>query len=267
MFSDRPAQSPMSHAHAAGLYPVLLEWRGVRIHSYQAMIYFGLTSCFLLLDFMSRAVGLDPFRCFAAAILLASVGLIGARLSFVATHWKYYRQRPASIWRREEGGAAIVGGLVISIVVSPLILIPLNLPLGLFWDAAILGMLVWSMFGRLGCLLHGCCGGKPSGGFFSLNLPDHRGVWRRRIPTQLLELLLCGCILAAGAALWAYRPFPGALFLICLSIYGLGRASLLPLRENYRRTSGSALYQGVAAACGLAALGALAMLWHTNLTG
>jgi prolipoprotein diacylglyceryltransferase len=242
----------------------LLQWRGVRVHSYQAMIYFGLSSCLILLDVMSRAVGLDPFRCFAAAIVLAAIGLIGARLWFVAAHWEYYRRRPASIWKREEGGAAIVGGLVISIVASPLVLIPLNLPLGLFWDAAIFGMLVWSMFGRLGCLLHGCCSGKPTGGFFSLSLPNHLGEWQRRIPTQLLELLLCGCILAAGATLWRYRPFPGALFLMCLSMYGLGRAALLRLREDYRRTNGSALYQSVAAACGLAALGALAMLWHTS---
>jgi prolipoprotein diacylglyceryltransferase len=266
MLSGRSADSRVSCAHA-GLHPILLEWRGIRVHSYQAMIYFGLVSCLFLLDYMSRAAGLDTLRCFVAAIVLAVVGLIGARLWFVATHWKYYSRRPASIWRREEGGAAVVGGLVISIIASPVVLVPLNLPLGLFWDSAILGMLVWSMFGRLGCLLHGCCGGKPSAGFFSLHLPNDRGEWQRRIPTQLLEFLLCGCILAAAAALWAHRPFSGALFLICLSMYGLGRAALLPLRENYRRTNGSALYQGVAAACGLAALGALAVLWHTTGQG
>jgi prolipoprotein diacylglyceryltransferase len=263
MLSVRSTNAAARCPHG-GLHPILLQWRGVTVYSYQAMIYFGLTSCLMLLDVMSRAVGLDPFRCIAAAIVLASVGLIGARLWFVAAHWDYYRRRPASIWKRDEGGAAIVGGLVISIVVSPLILIPLKLPLGPFWDAAIVGMLVWSMFGRVGCLLHGCCSGRPSGGLLALPLPNHRGERQRRMPTQLLEFLLCGCILAAAAALWAYRPFPGALFLMCLAIYGLGRAALLPLREDYHRASGSALYQGVAAAGALVALGALTALWHTT---
>jgi phosphatidylglycerol:prolipoprotein diacylglycerol transferase len=244
-----------------GLHPILVEWRGVRIYSYPAMIYVGLTLGIMLGNFIARADALDPFRFLVAALILAAGGLIGARLSFVAAHWKFYRQRPGSILKRAEGGAAVLGGLILSIVISPLVLFPLRLPLGPFWDSATFVMLVWSIFGRLGCFLHGCCSGKPSGKFFALNLPNHCGVWRRRIPTQLLECAMGGCILAMAGVLWACRPFPGALFLICLSSYGLGRAALYPLREGYSRAYASVLYQGAAAACGILALGAFAMLW------
>jgi phosphatidylglycerol:prolipoprotein diacylglycerol transferase len=263
IYSGRSVKPGVTGGHG-GLHPVLVQWRGIRIYSYPVMIYLGLTLGIILGNSMARAAALDPFCFFAAVLILAALGLIGARLSFVAANWKYYRQRPRSIWKQAEGGAAVLGGLVLSVAISPLVLLPLDLPLGLFWDSASFVMLVWSIFGRLGCFLHGCCSGKPSGGFFALHLPDHCGVWRRRIPTQLLESALGGCILAMAGVLWAYRPFPGALFLICLTGYGLGRAALYPLRDSYGGAKPSVLYQGLAAACGVLALGTFAILWlHT----
>jgi phosphatidylglycerol:prolipoprotein diacylglycerol transferase len=255
---------PGATSRRGGLYPVLVQWRGVRIYSYPVMLYLGLTLGIILGNSTARVAALDPFRFFVAVLILAAVGLIGARLLFVVENWKYYRQRPRSIWNQAEGGAAVLGGLVLSVAISPLILFPLDLPLGRFWDSATFVMLVWSRLGRLGCFLHGCCSGKPSAAFLALHLPNHRGVWQRRIPTQLLECALGVCILAIAGVLWAYRPFPGALFLICLSSYGLGRAALYPLRESYGGARPSVLYQSLAAACGILALGAFAILWlHT----
>jgi len=54
-------------------------------------------------------------------------------------------------------------------------------------------------------------------------LPDHKGVWQRRIPTQLLEAGWGILLLFAVISLWNLSTFPGAIFLSVLVGYSLGR--------------------------------------------
>jgi phosphatidylglycerol:prolipoprotein diacylglycerol transferase len=181
----RAGHSP--HSRTGGLRQVLFERRGIKIHSYPVMIYLGLTFGLVAGNAMANLAGLPAARVLVAVILLTVPGLVGARLLFVVANWSVYRREPWRIWRRSEGGAAAQGGVVLSVSVSPPLLTALRIPFGAFWDVATFVMLIWLIFGRLGCLLHGCCSGRPSAGPLTLELPDHRGIWRRRIPTQLLE--------------------------------------------------------------------------------
>src|SRR5262249_35439152 len=146
--------------------------------------------------------GLDPARTFAAMLLLILPALVGARLLHVAAHWPAYRRDPGRIWRRSEGGAAMYGGLVLAFLLSLPLLAGLSLPVGAFWDAATVTMLIGMVFTRAGCLLNGCCAGRPAEGPLALWLPDARGVWRRRLPTQLLEGGLGAVLLAGSVLLW-----------------------------------------------------------------
>jgi phosphatidylglycerol:prolipoprotein diacylglycerol transferase len=240
---------------------VLFEWRGFKIHSYRVMVYLGLTFGMVAGDFVASRAGLPAARVLVAVILLAIFGLLGARLLFVATHWSVYRREPRRIWRRSEGGAAVQGGLVLAVTVSPPLLTALHLPLGGFWDVTTFVMLIWLIFGRIGCLLHGCCGGRPSSGSFTLELPNQLGVWRRRVPTQLLEAAWALLLLLGAIALSRRAPFPGAVFLAAVAAYGIGRIALEPLREHRDRYRGINIQQAIAAALVSAALISLVVLW------
>jgi phosphatidylglycerol---prolipoprotein diacylglyceryl transferase len=259
-----------SHHHVrgprGGLRPVLLEWRGVSIHSYPAMLYVGLTLGLVVGNSIAHLAGLNSARVFIAMVLLAMAGLIGARLMFVAGNWTRYRREPRRIWRRSEGGADLLGGLLVAVAVSPPLLAALALPLGAFWDVATFVMLIWSIFGRLGCLLHGCCSGRPSAGPLALSLPDHRGIRCRRIPTQLWEAGLGVALLIGAAALWSARPFPGALFLAVMLGYGIGRLILQPMRDA--RDRGGHIPQVICALLVALSFIGFVLLWlgdHTRL--
>jgi phosphatidylglycerol:prolipoprotein diacylglycerol transferase len=258
--SNRPRQR-------GGLCQVLFECRGLRIYSYPAMIYLGLTLGLVTGDYVSNFAGMNSARVFVAIVLLAIAGLIGARALFVASHWALYRSELARIWCRIEGGAAIQGGLALALVVSPAVLAALELPFGAFWDVATFVMLIWSIFGRIGCLLHGCCSGRPTAGAFALDLPDHRGIWRRRIPTQLLDAGFGVLLLIAVAALWTQRAFPGALFLFAVAAYGIARAVLQPLRAEHDRIGVLDIHQLLAIGGSVLALSVLIVLWmhHPHL--
>ena len=108
----------------------------------------------------------------------------------------------------------------------------MHLPFAEFWDAATFTILLGMVFTRVGCLLNGCCSGRPTGGWFGLNLPNHRGVWRRRIPTQLLEMLWAATLLGAATMTRDRAPFAGAVFCSAVVTYGVARLVLEPLRDN-----------------------------------
>jgi prolipoprotein diacylglyceryltransferase len=237
-----------------GMYPVLLRWRGIRIYSFPALLYLGAVLGLLASNHVAELSGLESQRVLIAMVALIVIGLIGARLLFVAINWRLYRHDPHRIWGRLEGGAALQGGLLLAVAASLPVLTALGLPFDAFWDAATPSMAIGLVLGRLGCLLNGCCGGIPADGRFALTLPGHRRVWRRRIPTQLCEAGLGVLILLGAIGLWDERPFPGSIFLAAATIYGWGRLALEPLREERDRIGAIDVQRAFAAAIGTLAL-------------
>ena len=210
---------------------VLFRWHGVEVHSYPALLYLGLV-CGVYAGYGAAAsMPIDPDRAAAGILILIVPALVGSRLWFVLGHWEVFRREPHRIWRRADGGAALVGGLLLAVAVSPPLLALLGLPFGTFWDAATFTMLVGMIFTRVGCLLNGCCVGRPSEGRLTVDLPDHQGRWARRHPVQLLELAAAVALLAGAAAIATDPPFPGSIFAYALAGYGCVRSILNPLRE------------------------------------
>ena len=216
---------------------VLFSWRGVDVHSYPALLWLGMT-CGVYAGYGAAAsMDLDPSRAALATLILLVPALVGSRLWFVLRHLRVYRHDPRRVWRRAEGGLALVGGLLLALALSPAVLAALDLPFGAFWDAATFTMLVGMIFTRVGCLLNGCCGGRTSDHRLALYLPDHRGRWARRHPVQLLELATATVLLAAVVAIAPAAPFPGAIFAFALAGYACARAILNPLRLRPKESS------------------------------
>jgi phosphatidylglycerol:prolipoprotein diacylglycerol transferase len=210
----------------------LFSRRGVDVPSYTAMLYLGCTAGVLAGAAVAGSAGLERSRVALATIVLLIPALAGARLWFVLEHWSVFRREPRRIWRRSEGGAALHGGLLLSVAASVPLLALLEIPFFRFWDAASYTMLIGLIFTRLGCLMHGCCAGRATSGRLGLWLPDHRGVWQRRIPTPLLEAGWAALVLAGAALAHAGAPFAGAVFLGVLAAYGAARLLLEPTRAS-----------------------------------
>lgn len=252
---------PSSRAEApAVLAPpraVLFTWRGRAVASYPAMLYLGLVFGLGAGNAAAHAAGLNAARVYAASLLLLFPALVGARLASVAARWNAYRASAGRIWRRSDGGQVMYGGLIAVPVSAPL-LAALGVPFWAFWDAATFTMLTGMVFTRMGCLLTGCCAGRPTASRFGLVLPNRHGVRVRRVPTQLLEAGLGGLLLAGAVALAASHPPPGSVFAGAVAGYGLGRLFLEPLRERQSRS----LVAGVPALRAVsAAFLALALTW------
>jgi phosphatidylglycerol---prolipoprotein diacylglyceryl transferase len=241
--------------------PILFRWRGLTVWSYPGMLYIGLVAGVVAGNAAAHAAGLNAFHAFVATLVLIVPALIGARLLHVASHWQLYRQSPRQIWNRNDGGYGMYGGLLVALLLSVPLLAALRLPFGAFWDVAMITILVGMIFARFGCLMNGCCAGRPSGTWFCMYLPNHRGVWDRRIPTQCLEAGWAAALLLSAITVWRLLPFPGALFLLVTAGYALGRLLLESLREPEPGASRFNLHHAISAALVVLSLATLTTYW------
>jgi phosphatidylglycerol:prolipoprotein diacylglycerol transferase len=223
------------------------------------MLYLGCVAGVIGGASLAPSTGLDADGFALTAVTLLVPALVGSRLLFVAQHHETYRHDPHRIWRRTEGGSALYGGLVLSVACSAPLLTFAGLPFWTFWDVASVTMLVGLIFTRIGCLMNGCCAGRPTDGLLGMWLPNTSGVWRRRSPTQLLEAGWAALILATVLLTWDKAPFDGALFGATVALYAGGRLVLGPMRDathpHTLRVNALISAALVSAGCGILAVG------------
>jgi phosphatidylglycerol---prolipoprotein diacylglyceryl transferase len=238
---------------------VLFNFGKLPVYSYPAMLYLGIVAGIYTQRYSAPLFGLEAARVEVATLLLLLPALAGARLLFVASHWRTYVRDRSRIWLSTEGGAAMYGGLLLAVPISIPLLAALHLPFGRFWDVASFTMLTGMIVARVGCLLNGCCSGRETSGWLGIELPDHHGIRKRRVPTQILEIGW-GLMVSAGAlGLLKVPTFPGAIFLYTLGAYGAGRILLEPTRERQDGLLGIGLHRVLSTA--LVAVSLAAFFW------
>ena len=240
--------------------PILFRWRGLTISSYRAMLYVGLVA--------------GIFAGNAAARRRASIR--SACSSRPSCCWCRFRRRAADVCRR------------------PLVALPPRYPAYLGSPrrrrrpvrrvdrrAAALGASAWRpspaarrVLGRgrvhdpgrddlhahrvpAERLLRGTSIARVGQSL----LPNHLGVWERRIPTQCLEAAWAAVVLAAAVMLLPSRPFPGARFLFVALGYASGRVVLQSTRERRPGGHSFAVPYAVSLALIVSSLAVLTARW------
>ena len=241
--------------------PVLFRWRGLTLWSYPAMVYLGLIVGIAAGNVAAHAARIDAFAVYVATLMLVPIGLIGAKLLYVVSHWQLFRSGLRQVWSPNQGGAALYGGLILVLPLSVPILSAWHLSFAAFWDVQVFTLLPLMIFGRIGCLMNGCCVGRPSQSWIASYLPDGSGVWRRRIPTQSLEAAWGALLLIFAFIIRPSLPFPGALFLLIATGYAAGRMVLESTRQSRKGIRGFTIHHAISALTVLLSLSALAIRW------
>lgn len=212
--------------------PVLIAWHGIRIRSYPVMVYLATLAGSVVALLAARVRGLNLEQTAIAILPIVSCLMLGARALYVAFNWRIFRGDWRRIFHRSQGGMVFSGGLLAMLLCSPFILRLLQLPFAPFWDSAALGMLAGLPIAKVGCFLQGCCCGHKTDSWLGLHLPDHRGVWRRRIPVQLLEIAWSAALLGLLLGLVHGSPRPGLTFCLAVLGYSGPRVFFHALREE-----------------------------------
>jgi phosphatidylglycerol:prolipoprotein diacylglycerol transferase len=138
---------------------------GLPVRGYGVMLLIGITSGVGMAMYRARQGGLDPERILSLAIWMVVCGVIGARLFYVIEYWEQNfagrspRDTLLEIVNVPEGGLVIYGGFVGAMAGFIIFVRKHGLPLLAMADLIAPSMAVGLAFGRIGCLLNGCCYG------------------------------------------------------------------------------------------------------------
>ena len=256
--TDMNLPSPASRAD--NCYPRYFRIAGRWVNSYKVFLCVGIYLGILVSAAGAQSSGISPLRVGLGSLALALIGLAGARVYHLLVYHALYFGRNArpNVWDSKDGGLSLFGAFFAMAPCSFAVARLLDVPANVFWDCLGAGILAGGFWVRLGCAFNGCCGGRETRGWCGVCLHDTRGVRRRRVPVQFLEMAWW---LPGGIGFiwhWPKSFPPGNYALGVLAWYGLGRFFLEPLREAPDLIAGRVrINQCVAAALVLGAGGAL----------
>ncbi len=143
----------------------------VTVKSYGLMMVIGFLMAAVLMRHMARRVGEDPESVTSVAVYALILGVLGARIFYVIHHFDNFRGNLKSVFAVWEGGLEFIGGVILGTVVMFFYMRRKRLPIVRYLDILVVGLMLGLAFGRIGCLLNGCCFGKPTDSSCSIQFP------------------------------------------------------------------------------------------------
>ena len=156
-------------------------------------------------------------------------GIIGARLFYVLLNINKYTRNPLEILMINHGGLVLYGGVIFGVIVGVWFLNKRKLAVFRTLDIIIPYVALGQSIGRIGCLLNGCCYGRPT------NLPIgiyFYGSQERIHPTQIYSSLVMLVIFLIIRFLQGRRLINGQIFLLYFILYSFSRFFIEFLRGD-----------------------------------
>ena len=169
------------------MWPIILKIGPITIYSYGFMLAVGfLTAVWLAGRNVSQRPDFDKEKIIDLVLILLVSGIIGARLTYVLLNIDEYIRSPLEIIKIYHGGLVFYGGLITAVLTGWILVRQWE------WDFLKTGDILMPYaalghaFGRIGCLLNGCCYGRPTESFVGICLP---GEINSLHPTQIYSSL------------------------------------------------------------------------------
>jgi phosphatidylglycerol:prolipoprotein diacylglycerol transferase len=254
------------------MHPVLFNLFGYPVHLYAVMIATGFVVGIWLSARYAERTGYDRDMILDLCWWLLVSGLIGSRIVFMIVNWDQYyypcvdyeyfntlypehsitEPDCTRVLRFWNGGLVFYGGVIGAMLTMVWFLRREGVRILPIADILISSLAIGQFFGRLGCLVAGCCWGKLSGATWTLEYPARTMVFNQHYkaglvghdalhslpvhPTQLYDSL-CGLLLFCILIYVRHRKrFHGQVFIWWMFLYPLFRSSVEIFRgDNVER--------------------------------
>lgn len=222
--------------------PILFHLGDFAAHTYGVLVALGFITGMWAASHNARRSGLDPELPYELAPWLVFGGLGGARVLYVLSYWsRDFAQapwwEPLAVWK---GGLVFYGGLLGAAAATSFAVLRRGLPYWRTADALMPGLALGQAFGRLGCLMNGCCYGLPTTLPWGISFPRGHETFPENAvraipvhPVQVYEALLNFALF--GALTWLHRRprSEGQLFPTYLVSYAVIRSFCELFRGDY----------------------------------
>lgn len=218
------------------MHPIAFHIGNVAIHWYGILVAIGFLAGFWT---ASRRAPLDGLSSESVADIgpwLIVGGLVGARMLYVITYWQEdFSGAPlADIFKIRQGGLVFYGGFIGATLCAIFYVRKNKIPIWKMADALAPSIALGHAFGRLGCLMTGCCYGKACSLPWSITFPrDHVTHPIAVHPTQLYESFFNFALFAGLTWIYRKKKFDGQVFALYLMAYAFLRAVNELFRGDY----------------------------------
>ncbi len=145
------------------MFPTIIKIGPFALRSYGLMVAIGLFLGLQYLVSMAKTKNISQEKVMDVVLYTIVAGLIGARTAYVLTNFSFYSRNIGDIFKIWEGGLVYYGGLIAG-TVAVIVFVRLNQDID-FWNLSDImapALSLGHIFGRIGCLLAGCCYGRPT---------------------------------------------------------------------------------------------------------
>lgn len=247
------------------MHPVAIDLGSFKIHWYGILIAAGFLLGVWTAGRRGLRHGINPQHISDLAIWLLVGAIVGSRALHVISYWDAeFKGKPLwEVLNIRNGGLVFYGGLILAAIAGLIFVKIKALPFHKTADALAPSIALGSVFGRIGCLMTGCCYGRQCGQSWAVRFPeDHESHGLPVHPVQLYDSA-ANLLLYLGLA-WLYRrkKFDGQVFAAFLIGYAVLRSTVELFRGDYQ---GGELRAGLTPAqvvsVGIAATGIALLLW------
>lgn len=215
------------------MHKIAFEIGGFPIHWYGVLVAAGFFAGLWTAGRRALASGIhsEVIADLGTWIIVGGVG--GARLNYVINFWaSEFADKPLwEVFRIRQGGLVFYGGFLGACLAVILYARLKRLPLWKLADVLAPSVALGHAFGRLGCLMTGCCYGRVCELPWAIHFPkDHETAGLGVHPTQIYESILNFALYMSLAWFYRRKKFDGQIF----AAYLLGYAIVRGFVETFR---------------------------------
>jgi len=246
------------------LHPVLFHIGPQAVRGYGVMLMLGFLAGIWLSSRQASRLGLRSDLPIDLGVWVLVASIIMARLTYAALNWSDYATRPVAVIRIwEEGGLSFHGGLLGGVLAVAFYAWRARLSFWRLADMLAPGLALGYGIARFGCLLNGCCYGRPTSLPWGIVFP---GITTEPShPTQIYAAVGSFALCAVLLRIQTRLRVQGQLFLLYLMLYAVLRAIVEVFRRGISaRELCCGFTQAQVASLAIFAAAALAFLWRAR---
>src|SRR5262249_43725737 len=144
------------------MHPILFQIGSWPVYSYGVLLALAYLAGLQLAVVRARRAGVDSARIMDLGIYLIIAALVGAKLMLILVEWDYFRAQPRELLSLARTGGVFYGGFIAAFLTAAWLVRRYKLKLWPTADLMAPGIALGHVIGRFGCLLAGCCYGRPT---------------------------------------------------------------------------------------------------------
>lgn len=223
------------------VHPIAIQLGNFSVHWYGVFVAVGFLTGFWTACRRGRRVRItaDSVMDFAPWLIVGVI--VGARALHVISYWEdSFADEPwTEIFMIQRGGLVFYGGFIGACLATVLYAQRKKIALWKFADVLAPSIALGHAFGRIGCLMTGCCFGKVCSLPWAIRFPTGHEthpidtVGLKVHPTQIYESLLNFCLYFFLEWLFRRKKFDGQIFAAYLLCYSVVRSFVELFRADY----------------------------------